>query len=97
MARAVTGENDEQQWVLEEARAVLPLGGAILNQWRMWKFHGILPEPGGWRAQPLKTLVLIDAIDLVYETYRYISQEKADLSKLNATQRAVIAWLENDP
>lgn len=96
MRDAVSSEGDEPAWRLDNERAALPLGGAIFDQWRAWKDHGVLPVPGGWRAQPLATLVRIQAIDLAFETFRYLQNEKADWSKLTATQAALIAWLNEE-
>jgi hypothetical protein len=38
----------------------------------------------------------MQAIDLVYETWRAYRAENADWTKLTATQRAIIAELEDD-
>jgi len=41
-------------------------------------------------------LAQLHCIGVVYETYTYKGRKDADWSKLTATQRAVIAWLEDD-
>jgi hypothetical protein len=70
------------------------MGGTVYKLWQAWK-RGLLPTAGGWLDQPLALLVQIEAIELVHQTYRYMAQEKADMSKLSATQMSILRNLEN--
>ena len=85
---------EESTWHVDGDTVRVTPAGAIYDQWRAWRQHGVLSEPGGWNDQPLTTLVRLEAIELVYQTATYLQQEKADWSKFSATQRYLISALE---
>lgn len=95
VARATAGGGDEQStWRFNNETVAVGLPAAVIQQWKQWKQFGTLPERGGWKDQPLKTLVAIEAIDLVYRTATTLQDEKADWSEFSKTQVALISELE---
>jgi hypothetical protein len=71
------------------------MGGAIYQMWLAWRERNQLPAKGGWLDQPLPLLVKIDAIEMVYNTWKYKSTKGADWSKMSGLQMEIIRRLDN--
>ena len=89
----VTERRKESSWDFGIDNVATGAGSSAFSAWWHMKTNHILPEVGGWLSQPLAFLAEIEAIDLVVSTYQFISTKEADWTKLNATQRKIIAEL----
>jgi hypothetical protein len=67
---------------------------AVYEMWQAWRMHGIPPAGGGWGDQPLDLLARIHAIDMVYDTRRFMLSKGSDWTKLTATQRELAKWMD---
>lgn len=89
------GSGDETSaWLWTGDHAIARSSTAIFSMWQVWKRHGRFPQSGGWLDQPLALIAQIEAIDMVYETMRFYTAEKADWSKMSATQLDIIKELD---
>lgn len=66
--------------------------GALVTIWQEWQ-RGILPHPGGWLAQPLYLINIVQALELTHKTFSYLALEKSDWSLLTETQRELVRWI----
>lgn len=85
---------DEIGWIFGDSIVTTGSPSPAFSAWYALHKYNKYPRDGGWLDQPLSLLAQIEAIDLVVSTYRFIGQEKADWTKLNATQRAIITEFE---
>ena len=66
-----------------------------LKMWQMWHTKGKLPHSGGWREQPLKQLVIIEALDLVYQTWRLKGTKDYNWTQeFSGTQLKLVGWID---
>lgn len=92
-----SGDDDKGGWDIGSDSAACWLGSYDFATWHEWRTRGNYPKLGGWADQPLNLLATFQAYELAYLTYT--SNEKGDwyaLDKLNATQRDLVRWLENE-
>lgn len=70
------------------------MSGSVFSMWQAYRYKNILPRSGGWENQPLFVLAQIEAIDLIYSTWRYIRSDNSDWGKLSATQTEIVKQVE---
>lgn len=90
-------ENDSGggwQWYENEIAA--HFGGSIFQLWREWRRHGQYPTAGGWLEQPLSLLVRLNAIEMVYTTYKHKHTKDFDWKLFTPFQREIIRQLDNE-
>lgn len=71
------------------------MGHPLFHAWINYTKHGTLPHAGGYQDQPLAWLTAFNAMDMVRATFEGRHTEHYDMTKLTATQRALLTELEN--
>lgn len=87
-------EDDDLSWTIEDDKALVGFSGT-LEAWGAWEFKKTLPFSGGFLDQPLAMMIQINALSMVYHTWKAMRDKNTDWSKFSATQMKIIAWLEH--
>lgn len=83
-------------WDLREDKAVVSSFDTAIEAWKNRRLFNTWPRAGGWQDQPLRLLLLMNAVEVVVSTKRASINPDFDYSTMTKTQASILEWLNTE-